>query len=170
MAERWQAYCTQLPGERWPDQAVAQVATSALDARLAHQLRYYEAEIDKAAHIAQQAEERTTQRSSRRGKALAHNETLKGRRAHLADQAERARAELAGERQRLTAGMGPEEVTAIDAARDAQRAEQARLLEVVRSDRHRREHGWGRGLTRDPGPEERARPRALSRLKVPSLA
>ena len=76
-AKRWSGYYTQLPGERWPDQAVAQVATSAVDARLAHQLRFCETEAGKAAYAAQQAEDRIAQRDARREKALAHNEVAR---------------------------------------------------------------------------------------------
>ena len=35
-AELWRGCYTQLPGERWPDEAVAQVATSTVDGHLAH--------------------------------------------------------------------------------------------------------------------------------------
>ena len=69
-AERWRGYYTQLPGERWPDETVAQVATSAVDARLAHQLRFCEAEAGKAADAAQQAEERIAQTGHQARKSL----------------------------------------------------------------------------------------------------
>ena len=59
------------------------MATSAVDARLAHQLRFCEAEAAKAAHAAHQAEERTAQRDTRREKALAHNEMSATKRLEL---------------------------------------------------------------------------------------
>jgi hypothetical protein len=155
-AERWRGYYTQLPGERWPDQAVAQVATSAAEARLAHQLRFCEAEVDKASHAAQQAEQRTAQRDARREKALAHNGLSATRRLELEASAETARAGLAGARRAMTAGMAPEEVRAIDAARDA-RLEHARALVVARGEVAARQArppqpGWDRGRDRDgPG-------------------
>ena len=109
-AERWQGYFNQLPGERWPDEAVARAATSAVDARLAHQLRFYEAERDKAAGTAQQAEERIARRNARREKALAHNEMSATKRLELEASAEEARAMLVEARRAMTAGMAPEEV------------------------------------------------------------
>ena len=154
-AERWRGYFTQLPGERWPDQAVAQVATSAVDARLAHQLRFYEAEIDKAAHAAQQAEDRMARRDARREKALAHNEVAATRRLELEASAEAARAKLVEARRAMTAGMAPEEVRAIDTARDAQ-LERAQVLRSVLQERRssQLQPGWNRGLDRDaPGLE-----------------
>ena len=154
-AERWQGYYTQLPGERWPDQTVAQVAMSAADARLAHQLRFSEAEIDKAASAAQQAEERMARRDARREKALAHNELSATRRLELEASAETARAKLVGARRAMTVGMALEEVRAIDAARDAE-IEQASALVVARGEHARRpgqlQPVWDRGLDRDgPG-------------------
>ena len=56
----------------------------------------------------------------------------------------------------MTAGMAPEEVRVIDAARDVE-IEQARAIEVARSElvaRQARQHqqGWDRGRDRDgPG-------------------
>ena len=96
------------------------MATSAVDARLAHQLRFCEAEAGKAAYTAQQAEERIAQRDARRGKALAHNEVARARRLELEASAEVALARLVEKRRAMTAGMAPEEVGAMDAARDAQ--------------------------------------------------
>jgi exodeoxyribonuclease V alpha subunit len=152
-AARWQGYFTQLPGERWPDQAVVQVTTSAVDARLAHQLRFYEAEIDKATNAARQAEERTNNRDARREKALAHNEMSVARCLELEASAETARAELVEARRAITAGMAPEEVWAIDTARDAE-LERARVLRSVLQERRARQSQPGRdqGLDRDgPG-------------------
>ena len=152
-AERWRGYFTQLPRERWPDEAVAQAATSAVDARLAHQLRFYEAEGGKAAHAAQLAEERIAQRDSRREKALAHNEVAATRRLELEASADTARAELVEARQAMTAGLAPEQVGAVDAARDAQ-LDRARVLKSVLQERRARQlqPGWDRGLDRDgPG-------------------
>ena len=155
-AERWQGYFNQLPGERWPDEAVARAATSAVDARLAHQLRFYEAERDKAAGTAQQAEERIARRNARREKALAHNEMSATKRLELEASAEEARAMLVEARRAMTAGMAPEEVLVIDAARDVE-IEQARAIEVARSElvarqARQRQQGWDRGLNRDgPG-------------------
>jgi len=155
-AERWRGYFTQLPGERWPDQAVAQVATSAADARLAHQLRFCGAEIDKAANAAQLAEDRMAQRDARREKALAHNELFAVRRVELEASAETVRADLVGARRAMTAGLAPEEVRAIDAARDTQ-LRQARAIEVARSELVGRQErqpqpSWDRGLDREgPG-------------------
>ena len=137
-AERWRGYFNQLPGEHWPDEAVAQVATSAADARLAHQLRFCEAEIDKAAHAAQQAEARMAQRDVRREKALAHNEASVTRRQELEAAAEVAKTRLVEERQRLVKGLAPEDVAALDAAWDTQRAA---LTQVHRSrERARQAH------------------------------
>ena len=133
-AERWRGYITQLPGEHWPDETVAQVATSAADARLAHQLRFCEAEIDKAANAAQLAEERMAQRDARREKALAHNEVAAARALELEASAEAARAKLVEERRAMTAGMAPEEVRAIDTARDAE-LERGRVLKSVLQER-----------------------------------
>jgi hypothetical protein len=152
-AERWRGYFTQLPGERWPDQAVAQAATSAADARLAHQLRFCEAEAAKAADAAQQADERISGRDSRRGKARAHNEVAAARRLELEASAEAARAQLVEARRAVTAGLAPEEVRAIDAARDAELG-RARVLRSAREERRARqpEPGRDRGLDRDgPG-------------------
>jgi len=154
-AERWRGYLTQLPGDRWPDEAVAQVATSAANARLAHQLRFCEAEVDKAANATQLAEERMARRDARRGKALAHNEVAAARQLELEASAEAARTRTIETRQAMTAGLTPEEVEAIDAARDAQ-LEHARVLAVARGENAGRvrqfQPGWDRGLDRDgPG-------------------
>jgi exodeoxyribonuclease V alpha subunit len=154
-AERWRGYCSQLPGERWPDETVAQVATSAVDARLAHQLRFCEAEINKASHAARLAEERIAQRDSRREKALAHNQLSATRGQELEASAQVSLAELVEQRRAMTAGLAPEEVRAIDAARDAQ-LEHARAVVVARGEHSRRAQqlprGWDRGLDRDgPG-------------------
>jgi exodeoxyribonuclease V alpha subunit len=151
-AARWQGYFTQLPGERWPDQTVAQVATSAADARLAYQLRFCEAEIDKAANAAQQAEERMAQRDARRRKALAHNEMSAARVLELEASAETARGALVEARRAMTAGRSPEEVRAID-ARDAE-LERTRVLRSALQERraHQLQPGQDRGLERDgPG-------------------
>lgn len=155
MAARWPGYYTQLPGERWPDQAVAQVATSAVDARLAHQLRFCETEAGKAAYAAQQAEDRIVQRDTRREKALAHNEVARARRLELEASAEVALTRLVEKRRAMTTGMAPEDVGAMDAARDAQ-LEHARAVVVARGEHSRRAQqlprGWDRGLDRDgPG-------------------
>ncbi len=85
-----------LPGDRWADQTVAQVATNAVDARLAHQLRFYEAETGKAANTALQAEERIARRYARREKASAHNEMSVARTLELEASAETVRAKLVG--------------------------------------------------------------------------
>ena len=147
-AERWRGYYTQLPGERWPDHAVAQVATSAVDARLAHQLRYYEAEGGKAAHAAQLAEDRTAGRDARRKKALAHNEVAVSRRLGLEASAETARAKPVEARRAMTAGMAPEDVQAIDAARDTQ-LKQARAREELAARQARQlQQGRDRGFDR----------------------
>ena len=153
LAQRW-GY--PLPGARWGDQAVAEAAQRAAEAKLAQQQRFYEAEIDKAGHVAYLAEDRMSHRDARRAAGLGHNEAAQERRAQLTRGAELARAELAGERQRLVEGMAPEEVAAIDAARDAQRAERAGAQEVVRSARQARHRGqgWDLGAGRErPGPE-----------------
>jgi hypothetical protein len=119
-------------------------------------LRYCEAEVDKASHAAQQADERMAQRDARREKALAHNELSAARRLELEASAEPARVELAEARRAMTAGMAPEEVRAIDAARDAQ-LEHARAIEVARSELAAQQirqvqRGWDRGRDRDgPG-------------------
>ena len=152
-AERWQGYFNQLPGDRWPDHTVAQVATSAVDARLAHQLRFYEAEIDKASNTAQLAEERMAQRDARREKALAHNELSATRSLELEASAEAARAKLVEARRAVTAGLSPEEVRAIDTARDAA-LERAQVLRSVLQERRSRQlqPGRDRGIDRDgPG-------------------
>jgi len=155
-AERWRGYYTQLPGEHWPDQAVAQAATSAVDAHLAHRLRFCEAEQDKAAYAAQQAEERMARRDTRREKALAHNELSATARLELEASAEAARATLVEARQGMTAGMVPEEVRAVDAARDAQLERARAALVVARGGQSRQapqpQLGWDRGRDRDgPG-------------------
>ena len=152
-AERWRGYYTQLPGERWPDETVAREATSAVDARLAHQLRFCEAEASKAADAAQQAEERTARRDTRREKALGHNELSATRRLELQASAETARAKLAEVRGAMTAGMAPEEVRAIDAVRDTQ-LKQARALGAARGELAARQarqlqRSWDRGRDRD---------------------
>jgi hypothetical protein len=146
---------TQLPGEGWPDQAVAQAATSAVDARLAHQLRFCKAEVGKAVDTAQQAEERMTRRDGRREKALAHNEVAATRRLELEASAETARAKFVEARQAITAGMAPEEVSAIDAARDTDRAALAlvhRAQERARQG-HQLDHGYGLGPRPSRGPD-----------------
>ena len=153
LAQRW-GY--PLPGARWGDQAVAEAAQRAAETKLAQQQRFYEAEIDKAGHVAYLAEDRMSHRDARRAAGLGHSEAAREWRAHLAQGAELARSELAGERPRLVEGMAPEEVAAIDAARDAQRAELARAREVVRSARQARHRGqgWDLGAGREPpGPE-----------------
>jgi len=152
-AERWRGYYTQLPGELWPDETVARAATSAVDARLAHQLRFCEAEIDKAIHTAQVAEERMVRRDARREKALAHNELSEPRHLELEASAETARTRLVEARRAMTAGLALDEVRAIDAARDAE-LDRARVLRSVLEERRARQlqPGKDRGLDRDgPG-------------------
>ena len=151
-AELWRGYYTQLPGERWPDEAVAQVATSTVDGHLAHRLRFCEAEAAKAADAVQQAEERIAQRDSQREKALAHNEVAVARRLELEASSETALAELVEARRAMTTGMAPEDIRAIDAARDAQ-LKQARALKVAREQLAARQarqlqQGRDRGLDR----------------------
>ena len=155
-AERWRGYIIQLPGAHWSDAGVAEASARAVEARLAHQLRFYEAERDKAAVTAQQAEQRIAGRDARRSEALAHNEAAVAKSHELEASARAARARVVGQRQEMTAGMAPEEVRVIDAARDVE-IEQARAIEVARSElvaREARQHqqGWDRGRDRDgPG-------------------
>jgi hypothetical protein len=154
-AGRWRGYFTQLPGERWPDEAVAEAATSAVDARLAHQLRLCEAEVDKASHAAFSAEERIARRDARREKALVHNEVVAARRLELEASAERVLAKLAEARRAMTAGMAPEDVRAIDAARDAE-LHRAQVFKSFLEERQTRQlhQGRDRGLDRGgPGLE-----------------
>ena len=132
-AARWRGYYTQLPGALWPDEAVAQAATSAVGTRLAHQLRFCEAEAGKAADAAQQAEEHMARRDARRAEALAHNEASTAKSLELEASARAARARMVGQREAMTAGMAPEEVRVIDAARDVE-IEHARAIEVARSE------------------------------------
>ena len=133
---------------------MAQAATSAVDTRLAHQLRFCEAEAGKAADAGQQAEEHMARRDARR--AEAHNEASAAKSLELEASARAARARLVGQREAMTAGMAPEEIRAIDAARDAE-IEQVRAIEVARSELVARQarqpqQGWDRGLDRDgPG-------------------
>ena len=144
-AERWRGYYTQLPRERWPDEAVARAATGAVDARLAHQLRFCEAEVAKAADGAQQAEERIAQRDTRREKALAHNELSGTRRLELEARARATQARMIEHRRALTAGMVPEEVQVIDAARDAE-LDRAQVLKSVLQGRRTRPFQPGHAL------------------------
>jgi hypothetical protein len=153
MAARWRGYYTQPPGVLWPDETVAQAATCAAGARLAHQLRFCEAEAGNAADAAQQAEERIGQRAARREKALVHNEASAAKSLELEASARAARARMLERRQAVTASMAPEEVQAIDAARDA---EIEHALVVARGEQARRarqlQAGWDRGLDRNrPG-------------------
>ncbi|HTW09233.1 MAG TPA: AAA family ATPase, partial [Acidimicrobiales bacterium] len=158
LAERWRYH--QLPGERWGDQAVAEAAERAAEGLLAQTLRFHEAEADKAGFAARTAERRMADRDERRARSLEHNESARGRRESLVAEAEMARAGLAERRQRLTAGMAPELVQAVDAARDAQRAELARAREAQELAQelargHHHDLGWdrgpGRGMDRDGG-------------------
>ena len=161
MAARWRGYYTQLPGDRWPDETVAQAATSAVETRLAHQLRFCEAEAGKAADAAQRAEEHMARRDARRAEALAHNEASAAKSLELEASARAAQARMVGQREAMTAGMAPDEVRVIDAARDAE-IKQVRAIEVARAELATRQpqprqprqprQGWDRGLDRDgPG-------------------
>ena len=73
------------------------------------------------------------------------------RRLELEASAEAAQAKLVEARRAMTAGMAPEEVRAIDAARDAEIAH-ARALVVARGEHAGRarqlQPGWDRGLDR----------------------
>ena len=111
----------------------------------------------KAADAAQQAEERIARRDARRDKALAHNEASAAKSPRAGGlRPRRPGRGWSRQREAMTAGMAPEEVRAIDAARDAE-IEQARAIEVARSELVARQarqlqQGWDRGLDRDgPG-------------------
>jgi len=148
VAARWGYH--QLPGELWPDRAVAEAAERAAEGLVARTLRLHEAEADKAGFAARTAERRIADGDERRARSLEHNESARRRRDDLVAKTELARAGLAEQRQRLTAGMAPELVQAIDAARDAGRAELARAREarelaeeLARGYHH--DLGWDRG-------------------------
>ena len=89
-------------------------------------------------------------RDARREKALAHNEVARALRLELEASAGAARTRLVDQRRAMTAGLAPEEVRAIDAARDAQFG-QARAREAARKDlaarqaRPLRDRGLDRG-------------------------
>ena len=92
-------------------------------------------------------------RDARRGKALAHNEVAAARQLELEASAEAARDKLVQARQAMTTGLAPEEIRAIDAARDAE-LDRARVIKSVLQERRARqpEQGRDRGLDRDgPG-------------------
>ncbi len=157
MTARWRGYYTQLPGDRWSDETVAQAATSAVGARLAHHLRFCEAERDKAAVTAQQAEERIARPDARRSEALDHNEASAAMSLELEAFALAARARVVAQREAMTVGWPPMRSgssTPPGTPRSSTPEPWRQQVRQVRQARQARQprQGWDRGLNRDgPG-------------------
>lgn len=160
VASRWGL--ESLPGPQWNDQALAHAAHQAVERALNPRLNHHLAEADKAAQEAHLAEWAISDRRRRQDLAMQINQANASRREVIerGAQEERERlARMAAMRAAIARAMTPEQVEALDAARQAHLREHERAVEqVIARQRGRQRPPPGRSPT-----EELARRRAMER-------